>query len=163
MNLYLLRHADAGMRNPKVYPDDSLRPITNKGRKQIERVGKFLQKQQITFDLIFTSPFVRASQTAQGVRKVLDLKKEKLITTPHLAPLGDPQALVEEINRYLPLGHVLVVGHEPDLSLLISLLLTGDSSVLTSRIKKASLCCLSVDTLVAGKCANLEWLWHPDF
>ncbi|MCS7010303.1 MAG: phosphohistidine phosphatase SixA [Anaerolineales bacterium] len=163
MKLYFLRHADAGIRNPEVYPDDSLRPLTNKGRRQLEKVSKFLEKQQVPLDLVFSSPFVRASQTAQFVRKSLELKKEKLVVTPHLAPLGDVAQLIQEVTSRQPLEHVLLVGHEPDLSLLISLLLVGDSSALTCRMKKASLCCLTVDELIVGKCATLEWLWHPDF
>jgi phosphohistidine phosphatase len=55
---------------------------------------------------------------------------------------------------------LLLVGHEPDLSNLISWLLSGDIS-LSIIMKKGGLCCLSVDELVAGKCATLEWLMSP--
>ncbi len=163
MKLYLLRHAEAAARNPKRYPDDSLRPLTEKGYKQLEQVSRFLSRQRLTVDLIFSSPFLRTLETAQFIRKSLELKKDKLIVSENLAPLGNRQELITEIKARQSLQNILLVYHEPDLSLLISLLVTGDPYLFSCRMKKASLCCLSVDNLLPEKCATLEWLWHPGF
>jgi phosphohistidine phosphatase len=57
-------------------------------------------------------------------------------------------------------ANVLLVGHEPGLSQLISLLVAGEAGV-SILLKKGSLCKLSVESLKPGRCATLEWLLTP--
>jgi len=161
MKIYLLRHAIAVERNPNKYPDDALRPLSDAGRKKMARFAKILDKMGLQIDLLLSSPLLRARQTAEIARKRLHLKKNKLILVEALGPAGDPAKLIAEINEKYSVDNLLLVGHEPDLSSLISLLLSGEAS-LPITLKKAGMGCLSVEKLAAGKCARLEWLFNPD-
>jgi phosphohistidine phosphatase len=160
MNLYLLRHAIAAERDPYKYPDDALRPLTATGSKKMIRIADALYKMGLQVDLILSSPFLRARQTAEIARKRLHLRKDRLLLIDALAPSGDPGQLIKEIQNKFMVDRLLLVGHEPDLSNLISLLLSGDTSIPVT-MKKAGICCLSIAQLVAGKCAGLEWLINP--
>jgi phosphohistidine phosphatase len=160
MKLYLLRHAIAAERDPDEYPDDRQRPLTALGQGKMIKIAGALNDMGLRLDLILSSPLLRSRQTAEITRHALHMKKERLILTEALAPAGDPKELVAEIREKYMVARLMLVGHEPDLSNLISLLLSGDAS-LSITMKKAGLCCLSVEELVAGRCAVLEWLINP--
>src|SRR5947207_3261160 len=65
MDLYLVRHAIAGVRDPNIWPDDSLRPLTKKGARRFRKaacgLGRFVRAPEV----VLSSPFARASQTAE--------------------------------------------------------------------------------------------------
>ena len=66
-----------------------------------------------------------------------------------------------QINEhYSDKESVLLVGHEPYLSGLISTLIAGMPSI-PINLKKGGLCCLTVQALTYGQCATLEWLLAP--
>lgn len=160
MDLYLLRHAIAVARDTEGIRDDSDRPLTDKGVSKLRRVARGMRALGLSFDLILTSPFTRALQTAEIVADALDASQAPE-RTPHLAPDGDPRALIDLLrSRRGPKGSVLVVGHEPYLGQLISVLVSGDEQV-TMTMKKAGLCKLDAQTLRYGRCASLEWLLTP--
>jgi phosphohistidine phosphatase SixA len=70
MLLMLVRHADAGERDPAQWPDDTLRPLTEKGRKVHARVAKALRESGLIPELVLTSPWLRAALDAMvGPRK----------------------------------------------------------------------------------------------
>jgi phosphohistidine phosphatase len=160
VNLYILRHAIAVERGLPEYEDDSQRPLTGKGRKRMAKMAKGMQALDLDFDLILSSPFSRARQTAEIVAEELDMGDE-LQLTDHLAPEGDPAALVAFINeQYGDKESVVLVGHEPYLSGLISTLIAGMPNI-PINLKKGGLCCLTVEALSYGQCATLEWLLAP--
>jgi phosphohistidine phosphatase len=160
MKIYLLRHAIAAERDPDKYPDDGLRPLTAAGSRKMIKIADALDKMGLQVDLILSSPFLRTRQTAEIVRKHLHLKRDRLLLVDALAASGDPGQLIAEIQAKYMVDRLLLVGHEPDLSSLISLLLSGEPSI-PITMKKAGLCCLSVDELAVGRCARLEWLNNP--
>jgi len=160
MRLYLLRHAIAGERDAEKYPDDGQRPLTKAGTEKMIKIAQALSKMDVKIDLILSSPLLRARETAEIARKQLSLKKDCLILVDQLAPLGEPSQLISEIQTKYIRERLLLVGHEPDLSNLISLLLSG-ATALPVTMKKGGICCLSIDQLAAGKCATLEWLINP--
>lgn len=160
MNLYLLRHAIAVPHGASGYEDDSMRPLTEEGRDRLRRVGSALAAMELGLDRILSSPYVRARETAEIVSEQLQIE-EKLAFSEHLACGGNPEALIQDIRSLRPqAGNLMLVGHEPDLSELASLLLTG-SRELPLAFKKAGLCRLAIDDLTAGRCATLEWLLPP--
>ena len=84
-----------------------------------------------------------------------------MVTTEDLAPGGDANRLMTDIReKYGTAENVALVGHEPGLSRLISVLLSGDETI-PITLKKGGVCCLSVDKLEYGRCATLEWLLAP--
>jgi phosphohistidine phosphatase len=160
MELYLLRHGLAVERGARGFEDDFSRPLTPKGRRQLRKVAVAVKKLTGSLDLILSSPLVRAKQTAEIVAGEMKLKK-RLKYSNALAPGGVAAILLRQLGREKPAPEkVMLVGHEPDLSRLISVLVTG-SLQLQLDFKKAGLCKLDAVTLHAGPCATLAWLLTP--
>jgi phosphohistidine phosphatase len=159
MELYILRHAIAGVRSAST-PGDSQRPLTVEGAEKMRRAARGMRAMELSFDLILSSPYTRAKQTAEIVANVFGLEK-KLEFSQTLAANGNPKDLVEELKRrHGKRKSVVVVGHEPYLSRLISLLISGSTS-LPITLRKGGLCKLAIDALSYGRCARLEWLLTP--
>jgi len=160
MNLYILRHGLATERSAHGYANDEERPLTPKGERKLGQAAEAMEALKLSFDLILTSPLVRARQTAEIVAEALQARK-KVEIAECLRPGGNSKELIDRINRLKPRpAQVLVVGHEPYLSQFISLLVAGDSPM-SVTMKKGGLCKLEVETLRHGRCASLEWLLTP--
>ena len=160
MNLYLLRHGLAVERGTHGFENDARRPLTPKGRRQLRKVAAALGILKLRFDMILSSPLVRARQTAEIVAARMRLKKSLLVAEA-LSPGGSAENLVAKILALKPLPKtLLLVGHEPDLGKLISLFVAGKTSAGFS-LKKAGLAKLEVNSLGAGQCATLAWLLTP--
>ena len=158
MNLFILRHAVAEEHSSR-WPDDSKRPLTADGEKEMYAVAKGMLALKPEFDLILSSPFVRAKRTAEIVTEVF--KSKVLHFSHHLASGGSAVLLIDELQKkYKSKKNVLLVGHEPYLSGLISLLSSGNKNTCI-KFKKAGLCKLTVEELKHGRCANLNWLLTP--
>jgi phosphohistidine phosphatase len=128
MELYLIRHGLAGDRDPIKYPNDDDRPLTEKGREKTKAVARCLYQKQLRFDLILTSPLVRARQTAEIVLKegLCDRTEEFAA----LAPDGDLQTWIDwySNSQYNKEDSCLaLVGHQPDLGNWAELLIWGKS------------------------------------
>jgi phosphohistidine phosphatase len=160
MDLYILRHAIAGERNASTPGGDSQRPLTVEGADKMLRIARGMKASGLSFDLILSSPSLRAKQTAEIVVNVFGHAKSLKFSSA-LAADGNPQELVSELRRdHRKRKSVLLVGHEPYLSRLISLLISGSTS-LPITLKKGGLCKLSIDALRYGRCASLEYLLTP--
>ena len=161
MKLYVIRHAIAVEAGDPKYEEDSQRPLTGKGKEKIKKIAQGLWELEIQLNLILSSPTVRTMETAAILAKRLDVKKSRIIPTEHLEATGYADQLINEINeKYGDAEEIALVGHEPYLSNLVSVLLTGDANI-SMTLKKGSVCKLSVDTLQYGRCANLDWLLSP--
>jgi len=160
MKLYLLRHGEAAEHGDPKYPNDAGRPLTPRGIQRTKALAHALRLWEISFAVIFSSPLVRARETAEIIERGLRLQG-RLELTEHLSPSGDVEKLVYELNKVRPTPeNILLVGHEPYLSSLISLLCTGGSH-LALTLKKGGLCRLEVEILHCARCASLEWLLSP--
>ena len=160
MNIYILRHGIAAEQGISGVKNDSERPLTPKGRRQLRKSAAAMKKMKSGFDLILSSPYLRAKQTAEIVAQELKIKK-RLKFSDELKSDGNPQQLIIEINRLRPAPEsLLLVGHEPYLSRLISLLVCADDG-LAMDFKKGGLCKLEMERLNFGRCATLAWLLTP--
>jgi len=160
MNLFILRHGLAVEPGTAGFAKDSDRPLTPKGERKLWKIAEAMEDLEIGLDWILSSPYLRARQTAEIVAEALDLKK-KLELCEALTPGGNPARLIEAINGQKPSPeNLLLVGHEPYLSELISMLISGSSDI-PITMKKAGLCKLAVESLRHGQCATLEWLLTP--
>ena len=158
MNLYLLRHAIAVEFGSPGAATDAERPLSPEGIKKMRKIALGMKVLDLSFDLILSSPYVRARETAEIVAREF---ASVLEFTPLLAVGGDPAALVAEVAaRSRDMSDVLLVGHEPQLSRLISHLLSGNSG-LPVTMKKGGLCKLDVPRLSYSRSAALEWLLTP--
>jgi phosphohistidine phosphatase len=160
MNLYLLRHGIAEEAGTRAYSKDSERPLTPKGERKLWRIAEAMEALKLSFDVILSSPYKRARQTAEIIAEAFNARKN-LDYSDKLTPSGEAKKLIERLaNISPPPEDVLLVGHEPYLSELISLLVAGDRS-LSVVMKKGGLCKLELESLRAGRCASLAWLLTP--
>jgi phosphohistidine phosphatase len=151
-HLNLLRHADAG--DPLAWRgDDADRPLSAKGIAQAERLAEHLAAVGFGPDLLITSPKVRAHQTAEAVTKRL---KTKLIIDDRLAwgiDIADVEAMLREHGD---LRDVLLVGHDPDFSEVLSMLVGAELPM-----KKGAFARLEVERPLQAGEARLQWLLPP--
>lgn len=149
MQLYFLRHADAAT----LAETDDERPISAKGVEQAKKVARFCEARGVTGIRILTSPLLRARQTAEIVAKHLGAKMQEV---PWLACGMRPQEALDRLREIPRKEAVMLVGHEPDFSGLVShLLAVPDAEHI--EIRKASLTLLNVDALEPGG-ARLDFL-----
>ena len=127
MDLILWRHAEAVDADPG--EDDMARVLTPKGQKQARRMAEWLTSQLPDSCRILASPAVRTLQTVEALGR-----KFKMHTD--LAPGADPADILKAVNWPGNKDSVLVVGHQPTLGQVASLLMTGDD--LEWDIRKAS-------------------------
>jgi phosphohistidine phosphatase len=158
MHLFLLRHGIAAELGTAGY-EDADRPLTSEGKSKLKTIAAAMLKLELGFDLIVSSPYIRARQTAEIVSERLKLTN-KLEFTRFLEPHGNLSSLIRLLQSYSSLDNVLLVGHEPSLSELISLLMCGESET-SVVMKKGGLAKLHVTSLRAARCAFLEWLLTP--
>ena len=159
MDLFILRHGIAVEHGAHGFKEPD-RPLTAKGERKLWQAAEAMEALKLSFDLILSSPYTRARQTAEIIAEAFNARK-KLEFSDSLIPGGNMKDLVGFINHYHPTpDSVLLVGHEPYLSELISLLVSGEASVLLT-FKKGGLCKLSTDSLKPARCATLEWLLTP--
>ena len=129
MYLYLIRHGIAEDPDPLVpnsIASDEIRTLTKTGRRKITQVAAKLQTLELNFDLIITSPLVRAHQTAEIL--IDQQLSTKLQISQHLKPNGDlPNWLTAWNARAMDraITRLALVGHEPNLSEWAELLVFG--------------------------------------
>ena len=148
MNLYILRHASAGVRraNPLL---DVRRPLDKEGKEHCLRLAQVLNSLKVTFDLVVSSPLKRSLQTAQLVATETGYETQILLSKA-LAPeaaFADFQALLQEVSDR---ENLLVVGHSPNLQMFTGALLAGTSDGVAPeripqvRLRKGSIARLSI-------------------
>jgi phosphohistidine phosphatase len=126
--LLLIRHAQAAVQDPERYPDDALRPLVPKGRKIQRRVSRTLRKRGPVPSRIFSSPWKRAWQTAGIVADETGAGRSRRFACEALAAPPDLAEIAIGIGRVEPGETIALVGHEPWMSSLAALLLTGSPS-----------------------------------
>ncbi|MFM2056024.1 MAG: hypothetical protein RLY71_409 [Pseudomonadota bacterium] len=142
IRLYFLRHASA--EEPVAGLPDAERALTEKGLRQSRLVASFCARQGLLPAVLLTSPLLRSVQTAAAFSAQLhDCPPPEVVEWLRLGTSAAEavQHLRERLGRAE--GHLCLVGHEPDLSDLISRLLGSDDPIV--RIKKASLTCIEID------------------
>lgn len=156
-HLYFLRHGIALPRgSPGIAEWD--RPLTPEGRKRLIRSVKGMKRIKLTVEAILSSPLPRAYQTAELLLEhlpfagMIEIREE-------LAPGGNWPALLNQI-RSRKETHILLAGHEPDLSTAIGKLIGGKAggSVL---LKKGALASVRLEESSAGTEGQLQYLLQP--
>jgi phosphohistidine phosphatase len=114
LDLYLVRHASAYNRDAARWPDDSLRPLTPRGRKRFEAAARGARRLLATPDVVLSSPFVRAWSTAEILAR--DARWPAPRACDALAE-HDILAVLAVLAEHRDAQAVALVGHEPDLSM----------------------------------------------
>jgi len=157
MDLFILRHGKAEKSSDGT--PDATRALTRKGKVGVKKVAQWMKKNKIRFDAIATSPLQRAQGTAKIVAAVLD-QKDRLIVWDELAPGGDLDTVCYHASDYGKHASVLVIGHEPGLSMLISKI-TADSGNGSPGIAKAGLAKIQNYSYTKRPSGDLQWLLTP--
>jgi phosphohistidine phosphatase len=147
MRAYLIRHAHA-----LDGADDAARPLSKRGREQVYALARVLGKSGVFQPMaLWHSPLVRSRQTAQLLARRAGFKIP-LIEVAGLCPGDDPRFMARRINRLRQ--DVAIVGHEPHLSALGSLLVTGAAEPVVFVLKKCAALALERD--------DAQWMirWH---
>ncbi|MEG3753919.1 phosphohistidine phosphatase SixA [Psychromonas arctica] len=110
MQIYIMRHGQAEM----MANSDSERNLTDEGRHESEIMAKYLVKQDVKFDAVLVSPYVRAQQTWQSVSPFFE-GISNIQVLPCLTPAGSARKSVDEILALQAEGieSVLLVSHLP--------------------------------------------------
>ncbi len=165
IQLVFIRHAVALDREEfqkKTKLDDAFRPLTAKGRGRLEKMALIMKRRWVKdFDMIISSPYTRARQSAEVVAQIYHDKK--VTESSELVPQSPPQAFVKWMKSQNFRGqNFAIVGHEPNLSLLVTYLLAGNEYAFL-EFKKSGILCLEVDMLksLGPSSAQLQWFVAP--
>jgi phosphohistidine phosphatase len=145
MKLYFFRHAEA-----EDGADDAARALTPLGRKQARELGRFLEQAGVSFGAAFSSPLVRARQTAEIALGAFDeLKPVKLMLADALLNETSERDFDQWLEELPDEKHVLLVGHEPSLSVRVRHLL-GLERADALKLPKGGLACVDTEDRKAG-------------
>jgi phosphohistidine phosphatase len=155
--LYFLRHADAG--DPEGWRgDDAQRPLSPKGVHQAERLAAFLGGIGFAPDAILSSPKLRATQTADIVAGVVG---RAVTADERLAggfTIDGLRSLLDTLDRRAGVRRVLLIGHDPDFSSVVSTL----SGAKGLRLPTCTLARVDFEDRPATGRGSLRWLIPPD-
>jgi phosphohistidine phosphatase len=154
MNLYLLRHGIAEERRAGL--SDERRTLTARGSRRVRKIARAMKCLDLKIERILASPSTRAKRTAAIVADTLG---GPVLLIDELRPEGNPREVIAAVRARRE-RNILLVGHEPLMSQLVSVLVTGTPAA-DITIRKGGLCKLRVTRLRFGKCAQLEWLLAP--
>jgi phosphohistidine phosphatase len=158
MDLFILRHGKAEKSSDGT--PDAARALTREGKEEVQRVARWMKGNKIRFDAIASSPLKRARGTAKIIATVLG-QENRLTLWDELAPGGDQDTVCYNASHYGEKATVLIVGHEPALSLLISTIIGGNGNgaiILT----KSGLAKIQNYTFARRPSGRLVWLLTPE-
>jgi phosphohistidine phosphatase len=157
MQLIVIRHAIAMEREEwaKTGRPDSDRPLTDTGRRRMRKNARGLQRISPHPELIATSPWLRAADTARVVAETLGV--ERMETIDAMLPDRHPREVAEWLNERGDLSAVAVVGHEPHLGELVTWLIGGNRGT-NVEFKKGGACLLRFEGQVDAASGML--LYH---
>jgi phosphohistidine phosphatase len=158
MILYILRHGIA--EDSSASGDDGARKLTERGRDKMRDIAVGMRAYGLKFDVILTSPLARATETAEIVAAAYANTPPPQVM-PALAGGVAPAEVVSALKPFLRHDQVMIVGHEPQLSALASLLLTGSPEGASIGLKKGGCIALAVPTRADKGGAQLRWMLTP--
>jgi len=156
MDLFVLRHGKAEQSSDR---PDGKRALTADGKNEMRKIGKWMRQKKFRFDIIASSPLTRAYETAEIVARTLG-QKERLIVWEELGPGGDLDAISYRASLYGEDAAIILIGHEPMLSMLISRIISGydTGSLILAKGGLAKIRNFSFDKRPSGE---LQWLLTP--
>jgi phosphohistidine phosphatase len=154
MNLYLMRHANAGVtrENPLL---DAKRGLIKDGKQQCMLMAGVLAGLNAQIDVIISSPLKRSRQTAQFVGTEIGFDAA-VVTSKALLPDGDYAAFQQLMAQYAGREGVLVVGHNPNMNLFLGKILTSNGGG-SFRLRKGSIARIDM----TRRPPQLQWLIDP--
>jgi len=158
MKIYVVRHGIAIDREDPKCPPDPERYLTEEGIKKTKRVAAAVAALGAKPDLMLSSPYVRATQTAEIFATALDYPKQKIRHTDLLLPGAEPTLFFRDLAKDKQSSTLFVFGHAPQLDDLIAAAL-GSKHHITS-LKKAGVALIELKR-VSPPSGQLIWLAPP--
>jgi len=156
MLLYLMRHGIAEDRS--ILGSDAERQLTQRGTLRTAMVAKGLEKLGVKIDRIISSPYVRARQTAEIVGRITR-HEEEIMLDERLVPQGRFHDVSDLIVENDDVERLMLVGHEPSMSEIISGLCAGGNLMI--EVKKASVTAIEITRLRPQAEGTLLWSLPP--
>lgn len=160
MRLILMRHAEATHQDLSQSQDDGLRPLTPRGRRIHQQMAEALARSEPGAGRIYTSPLVRARETAEIAAGAIGLPSAEIQIMEALGDGFSGAGVLEELRHLPPAAVVILVGHAPTLSELASGFLHRGGGV-AIEFKKSSMLCLDFDGYPAAGGGTLRWFLTP--
>lgn len=154
--LYLVRHAIAAQRGED-WPDDDKRPLTARGVARFKESVNGLSRLAVAVDEIFSSPLVRAKQTADILAAGLPGKPPVKVLDA-LSPGHAPNSVLAQLARAAKRRRIALVGHEPGLGELAAHLIGAGRAL---EFKKGGVCRIDVESLTSRRPGGLNWFVTP--
>jgi phosphohistidine phosphatase len=155
--IYFLRHATAVLSGTPGYPNDD-RPLTDEGIAKFAKSAKGIASLVDTFDAILTSPLKRAHETASILAREMNIE-DLIHIADNLRPGANLRQLLTSLSKYKSARQVLLVGHEPDMSSMISQIAGSAQPVVF--MKKGAFCRVDVDAFPPKSPGQIVWLLQP--
>ena len=159
MDLFILRHGEAEQR-VSAGRGDFQRPLTAAGQKEVSDIATSLKDLGIKLDIVISSPLKRAHQTASIVAKTFKIEK-KMQDWAELSPEGNRLDLYNKLLQLKQQSSVLVVGHEPYLSKMISEMIFEGNNGGRIDLKKTGLARIRIVSSTPKFQGELRWLLTP--
>lgn len=157
MEIFLLRHAIAEDVDP-TGGSDAERPLSAKGKAKMKKAAKGMSHLIEEVDAIFTSPLKRAFETAMITARILKIE-DRVLVLEALSPGVSSAALLEALRGQGTAKRMILVGHNPSLSLFASTLLGINERVIDLR--KGGLCRVDLESLRTPN-GVLGWVLTPE-
>ena len=154
--LYLIRHGITEERSD-AWPDDSKRPLTESGISRLRKSIRGLFRAGVSFDVVLTSPLVRARQSAEVVAGGVS-PRPPIVAIDSLAPAGSYQAVFTDLEKQARRTKIALVGHEPGIGELAGRLAGSRHAF---EFKKGGVCRIDVDSLPIEGPGTLVWFLTP--
>jgi phosphohistidine phosphatase len=155
----LLRHGIAVERDEWEGPDAD-RPLTERGAKRVVQAAAGLNRLGVQPTHILSSPLIRAIETAKIVHRSLQARSAAQIVE-ELLPDAPPDRLLLILQDLPPDASVLCIGHEPQLGMAASVLLSGRATA-SFPMKKAGACLIELPTQAKPGRGRLRWWLTPN-
>jgi len=156
MRIYIFRHGEALSKEDPSITSDSERPLVEEGIKRTRQAAEGLKNMGIEFDAVFTSPWLRAKQTAQIACEVLE-DTDRLQVMDELAGDRTIEAVMNALVKHSQLENVMLVGHNPLLSDLAAYLMSH-STHMNVDLKKSGMVAIEVERIPPKDPGTLLWM-----
>ena len=152
MNIYLIRHGEA--EKSSINKKDFDRELTNPGKIKVKNAALAWSHYITPFDYLISSPLVRALQTAEIIAEYFEIKNE-IIVDKRISTGGETSSIIEIANS-LEAGNIAFVGHQPDFSEHLSVLISSNGANID--FKKAAIAKIYFPNKVHQSRGILEFL-----
>ena len=158
MQLYIVRHGIAIDRDDPKCPSEAERYLTEEGVEKTRQAAKGIAALEVHADLMISSPYVRAMQTAEIFAGALDYPKQKIRSTDSLLPGAEPGAFLRELARAKNASSVFCFGHAPHVDALLATSVGAQHHI--TSMKKAGVAFVELRRL-SPPSGQLIWLATP--